>query len=74
MKAKEKEIILRSIKAWELASVTLEEDRIRRIREADVKGTLDAFDGMVELYLASRPSRTTSGLVEQQAWFRRMYR
>lgn len=62
------------VKAWKLASVTLEADRARRIREEDVAGAIADFDGFSELDLKARPPRTSSGLVDQQAWFRRMRR
>ncbi len=46
-------------------------DNLRRdqIRRANTVEAVAAFDGLFEQVLATTPQRTTSGLVEQQAWF-----
>ena len=70
----EKEKIKQSIEAWKNAGPVLEEERRKRIREADTRAFIEMTAGMVHAYLARNGSRDSSGLVEQQRYFRKMNR
>jgi len=62
--------IQRSIEAWKRASPVL--DRIRRedIRASDTVSSIAAFRGTALAKVKTHPPALTSGLVEQQRWFR----
>ena len=68
----EKEKIKRTIKAWKNAAPILEQERRKRIQEADTRAFIEMTAGMVLAYLARNGSRDYSGLVEQQRYFRKM--
>lgn len=57
---------------WKRASKTLEELRIKDIRETDVIDAIPAFDDAFESALWLTPNSPTSGLVELQKRFARM--
>ncbi len=60
----------RAISAWEIASPVLEKDRRKRIREAS---TVEAIQQLTDAFEAVRRElgpRESSGLVEQQKYFK----
>jgi len=57
---------------WKRASETLEQLRIKEIRESDVIDAIPAFDDAFESALWLTPNSPTSGLVELQKIFARM--
>ncbi|MDI6739885.1 MAG: hypothetical protein QME74_05925 [Candidatus Edwardsbacteria bacterium] len=70
----EAEQIKEAVKRWREAGPALEAERHDRIRETDVAFFVDAMDGMVRIVLEQSPPSDTSGLLEQQAIFRRSRR
>ena len=59
------------VDAWRIASARLEDLRRRDLRNVNVADRIEALNGAFEATL-TRPPRTSSGLVEQQAIFARM--
>jgi hypothetical protein len=57
---------------WREASKTLEELRIKEIKESDVITALPAFNGALRSALWLTPNPSTSGLVEMQAIISKM--
>jgi hypothetical protein len=62
--------IRRSVEAWKRAAPVL--DRVRRedIRASDTVASIAAFRGTALVKAKTHPPSLTSGLVEQQRWFR----
>lgn len=54
---------------WKCVAAVMDNLRREQIRRVDTVEAVAAFDGLFEQVLATAPQRTTSGLVEQQAWF-----
>lgn len=54
---------------WKCVAEVMDNLRRDQIRRANTVEAVAAFDGLFEQVLATTPQRTTSGLVEQQAWF-----
>lgn len=60
------------IRQWREATPVLEALREEDIRRADTARALECFRGMVLALLPSHPPSSSSGLVEQQRWFRKL--
>ena len=72
MTESEARLIRESVAAWGRAGPELERIRRAELRQMDTVRTIQAFSGMVLVTLRERGERTSSGLVEQQMWFRRI--
>jgi len=68
----EKEIALRWINGWKNAEKMIEQERKKRIAESDSSEFIQMTAGLVHSYLVSKGFRDSSGLVEQQHFFRKM--
>jgi hypothetical protein len=68
----ETRMIRESVAAWGRAGPELERIRRAELIGMDTVRAIQAFSGMVVVSLRERGERTSSGLVEQQAWFRRI--
>jgi hypothetical protein len=71
MTAKEKARMLQCINAWKRAGPEMEIMRRAEIRRVETASSIPAFDGLFEAAVRDFPPKPTSGLVEQQRWFRR---
>jgi hypothetical protein len=65
---------LRWVDAWKRAAVELEAVRRRELRSLDSRRAIALLCGSPAPGVAAPPLRETSGLVEQQRWFRRAAR
>lgn len=74
MTAEEKSRAQRCVDAWRRAGPELERMRRADIRRADTVRSIPAFDGLFEGAIRDFPAKPTSGLVEQQRWFRQAKR
>jgi hypothetical protein len=62
------------IQAWQTAGPILERCRRESLRQVDTAAAINAFDLAYKSARLHATSRTCSGLVEQQRWFKRGYR
>jgi hypothetical protein len=69
--SEERDLLRRWVDTWRRAGEELDEIRRREIESADTQEAIRQLFGTGELANAS-PPRTSSGLVEQQAWFARV--
>jgi hypothetical protein len=60
----------RWVDTWKKAGPELEKIRFEEVRNADTQASVRALAGMALMSLPSHPPKPTSGLVEQQRWFR----
>lgn len=58
---------------WKRLGPLLEAQREEDVRRADVFGSYSFFAGMVLKNLSDFPPGPESGLIEQQAWFRKLH-
>jgi hypothetical protein len=58
------------VRNWQELSPVLERERLESIRRADTMASMEAFDMLYKSARATMPPRTSSGLEEQQRWFR----
>ncbi|MEO8636448.1 MAG: hypothetical protein ABI587_14330 [Gemmatimonadales bacterium] len=72
MTESEARLIRESVAAWGRAGPELERIRRAELRQIDTVRTIQALSGLVLVTLQERGERTSSGLVEQQMWFRRI--
>jgi hypothetical protein len=66
----DRELVRHWVDTWRRAGVELDQIRRREIESADTHEAVRQLFG-TEGSIDSAPPRTTSGLVEQQAWFAR---
>ena len=59
------------VQCWQKVGPILERERREDIRNADTKKFVRLFSGLTKSLQADRPYIRGSGLVEQQAWFKR---
>lgn len=59
------------VRNWKALAPVLERERIASIRRADTAAAIEAFDLAYKSSRASARPRESSGLVEQQRWFKR---
>ena len=71
--AHDRELIRRWVETWRRAEKELDEIRRREIEATDTPEAVRQLFGS-RAFDADIPPRTTSGLVEQQAWFARLRR
>jgi len=57
---------------WRRAGEVMEKVQAEEIRTADTAQAMRALTGAVLAELQRRPAEPTSGLVEQQRWFRKL--
>lgn len=74
MTAEEKARARKCVDAWQQVGPELERMRREDIRHADTALSIPAFDGLFEGAIRDFPAKQTSGLVEQQRFFRRAKR
>ncbi len=72
MTESEARMIRESVAAWGRAGPELERIRREELLRIDTVRAIQMFSGMVTATVRERGERTTSGLVEQQAWFQRI--
>ena len=70
----EREDLRRWVRTWEDAGPELEAIRRREIREADNLQVLAILEDAFNHSLRTLPPRPSSGMVEMQAWFRKLRR
>jgi hypothetical protein len=70
----DRELLRRWVETWARAGRELEEIRRREIESRDTREAIRQIFGSSESLLHSLPAPTTSGLVEQQAWFAKLPR
>ncbi len=68
----ERELMRRWVETWQRAGPELEEIHRREIREADNLKVLALLEGAFNHAVRSLPARPSSGMVEMQAWFRKL--
>ena len=71
--AQERELMRRWVETWRRAGPELDEIRRREIEATDPREAIRQLFGSAAA-LQDLPPRTTSGLVEQQAWFAKLRR
>lgn len=59
------------VENWKRAGAGLESVRAQDIRTADTISSIRMFDSLFKIIVAREPLRQSSGLVEQQAIFKR---
>jgi len=64
----------RWVEAWKQAAPRLDAIRREEMRQADNIKVLSLLEGAFNHALRSNPPRTSSGLVEMQAWFAKLPR
>jgi hypothetical protein len=69
----ERELMRRWVETWKRAGRELEMIRRREIETTDTRKAIKQLFGP-DAVLQEREPRTTSGLVEQQAWFAKLRR
>jgi hypothetical protein len=74
MTNQEREQTLQWIECWRRAGPELEKIRREEIRNADTVAAIEMLSGGFEHARATRPLRSSCGLVEQQRWFSRLRR
>ncbi len=70
MTPEERALIQRWVDAWKSAGPELERMREEDIRRQNTMANFETFTGMALLAIRDHPPQPTSGLVEQQRWFR----
>jgi len=71
--AQDRELLRQWVETWRRAGPELEEIRRREIESTDTREAIRQLFGSATAF-QQLPPRTTSGLVEQQAWFARLRR
>jgi hypothetical protein len=64
--------IKRWVETWKKAGPELDAIRRRELREIDTKTALESMSDAFESARLHFPPEPTSGLVEQQAWFKKL--
>ena len=64
----------RSVSAWKRASEGMERLRREELRQLDPQRAIALLCGPADYHVPPRAARHTSGLVEQQRWFRKAAR
>jgi hypothetical protein len=72
METDDAEKLKRWVECWKNAGPRLESLRREAIRNADTTQSLLSLDGAFQSALLHHPPVPTSGLVEQQAWFKKL--
>ena len=69
---KDRELLRHWVETWRRAGPELEEIRRRELQALDTREAIRQLFGASESLFRNQPRRTTSGLVEQQAWFAKL--
>ncbi len=72
--AQDRELMRRWVETWRRAGQDLDEIRRREIEAVDTREAIRQLFGSSAAVFQNLPPRTTSGLVEQQAWFAKLRR
>ena len=72
--APDHELMRRWVQTWQQAGQHLDEIRRREIQSTDTREAIRQLFGSSTAMLDNSPSRATSGLVDQQAWFAKLRR
>jgi hypothetical protein len=72
MKSEDSGALSARVGQWQRAGEVMDRVRREEIQGAETARALRNFTGAVLAELRRRPERTTSGLVEQQRWFRKL--
>jgi len=70
----DRELLRQWVETWRRAGLELEEIRRREIESADTREAVRQIFGSSESFFRNFEVLTTSGLVEQQAWFAKLRR
>jgi hypothetical protein len=62
------------VAAWQRAAPVLQEVRDADIRAANTQQAMHAFTGLAVWAVRGYPAPPTSGLIEQQRWFKKLHR
>ncbi|MEK7674435.1 MAG: hypothetical protein AAB676_01205 [Verrucomicrobiota bacterium] len=73
MTKKERALTKRWVETWKKAGPELERIRREEVKRTKTAQGMQALAGCVTWTLRDQPPRTTSGLVEQQAWFSKLH-
>lgn len=57
---------------WQKAGPELERIRLKELRQTDVAASIERLEDSFQSALLNYPARITSGLIEQQRWFKRL--
>lgn len=57
---------------WQKAGPELERIRLQELRHTDVAASIERLEDSFQSALRNYPARLTSGLIEQQRWFKRL--
>lgn len=64
----------RWVETWKKAGPELERIRDQEVRESNTAEGIRALGGVATMALRDYPPEPTSGLVEQQRWFRKLHK
>jgi hypothetical protein len=70
----DRELLRQWVETWRRAGLELEEIRRREIESADTREAVRQIFGSSEALFLNLEAPTTSGLIEQQAWFAKLRR
>ena len=68
----ERDAMRRWVETWQQAAPELEAIHRKEVRTADNLEVLALLESAFNQALRTRPPRTSSGMVEMQAWFRKL--
>lgn len=74
MEKKSKELMLKWVNTWKKAGRELAKIRIDEIRQISTQEALQNLSGAFESARLNSPLRASSGLVEQQAYFKKLHK
>ena len=57
---------------WQKAGPKLERIRLQELRHTDVGASIEQLEDSFQSALINYPARVSSGLIEQQRWFKRL--
>lgn len=63
--------VLKWVQGWQKTAAALERVRAAELRAIDVPAAMERLEDSFLSAMAHYPARATSGLVEQQRWFKR---
>jgi hypothetical protein len=74
MTKQERDKTLAWIRRWQKVGPILEDLRLRSLHSVDTAASIEAFETAFKSAQLLAPVRKSSGLIEQQRWFRRGHR
>ena len=60
------------VASWQKAGPKLERIRLQELRHTDVSASIEQLEDSFQSALINYPARVSSGLIEQQRWFKRL--